>query len=91
MITRTFVDNEGKRHYARAATLEEAIVKRERMKAELDKGRSSSTPFKFWAETALDTYKPNVSDRYLSCMKSRLKNQILPAIGHIPLGKTLPI
>lgn len=92
MVTKTFVDANGKRHYARGKTLEEAIVNRERMKAEYAKhAPSSSMLFKKWTQTALDTYKPNVSPRYLSCMKSRLNAHILPYIGDYAIGKIQPI
>lgn len=89
---KTFTDSSGKRHYAYGNTLEEAIIARERMKKEIEENTpTSSTPFKLWAYTALETYKPNVSARYLYNMKNRLENHILPEIGHVPIGKVSPI
>lgn len=92
LYTKTFVDHNGIRHYARGKTLEEAIVKRERMKAEIEKGRkTSSTPFKVWAETALETCKPDVTEKYRKTIEYRLEKHINPSIGHLPIGTITPV
>ena len=89
-ITKTFTDSAGVRHYVRGKTLEEAIVKREELKRKLSAGetvRSSSMPFKDWTNIALDTYKPNVSPRYMTQIRNRLTKHILPVIGTMPIGR----
>ena len=89
-IRKTFRDQNGVRHYVTGKTLQEAIAKMERLKIQLAEGnasRSSTMPFKQWAEIALDTYKPNVSASYMKQMRSRLNNHILPTIGTMPIGR----
>ena len=89
-FTKTFTDSFGVRHYVRGKTEEEAIIKREDLKRKLKAGetaRSSSMPFKTWAEIALDTYNPNTSAKYMRQMKSRLNKHILPVIGNMPIGR----
>lgn len=89
-ITKTFTDSSGVRHYVRGKTEEEAIIKREDLKRKLEAGetaRSSSMPFKAWAEIALNTYKPNVSPKYKNQMKCRLDKHINPVIGTMPIGR----
>ena len=89
-IRKTFRDRNGVRHYVTGKTLQEAIAKMERLKIQLAEGnasRSSSMPFKQWAEIALDTYKPNVSANYMKQMKCRLNKHILPTIGTMPIGR----
>ena len=89
-IRKSFRDQNGIRHFVTGKTLEEAISKMERMKIQLAEGnaaRSSSIPFRQWAEIALDTYKPNVSANYMKQMKCRLNKHILPTIGTMPIGR----
>lgn len=85
-----FLDSNGTRRYAYGKTEAEVIAKLERLKIKVAAGeaaRSSSMPFKEWAEIALDTYKPNVSAKYLAQMKCRLNKHILPTIGQMPLRR----
>jgi len=89
-IRKSFRDQNGVRHYVYGKTEREAIAKAERLKIQIASGeaaKSSSMPFKQWAEIALDTYKPNVSSGYMKQMKSRLNNHILPTIGTMPIGR----
>lgn len=89
-IQKTFTDSAGVRHYVRGKTLEEAIIKREELKRKIAAGetvRSSSMLFKAWADIALDTYKPNVSPRYMTQIRNRLEKHILPVIGQMPIGR----
>lgn len=91
---KTFTDSSGVRHYVRGKTLEEAIIKREDLKRKLSAGetvRSSSMLFRVWADIALETYKPNVSPKYMTQIRSRLNNHILPYIGQMPIGRITPI
>ena len=93
-ITKTFTDSAGVRHYVRGKTLEEAIIKREELKRKLAAGeavRNSTMLFKAWADIALDTYKPNVSPRYMTQIRNRLDKHILPFIGQMPIGRIEPI
>ena len=93
-ITKTFTDSSGIRHFVRGRTLDEAIIKREELKRKLAAGeavRSSAMLFKAWADTALATYKPNVSPRYMTQIRSRLDKHILPVIGQMPIGRITPL
>lgn len=93
-VTKTFTDSSGIRHYVRGRTLEEAIIKREDLRRKLTAGeaaRSSSMLFKTWADIALDTYKPNVSPRYMTQIRNRLTVHILPVIGQMPIGRITPL
>lgn len=89
-IQKSFRDANGVRHYVTGKTEEEAIIKRENLRRKLAAGetvRSSQMLFHVWADTALDTYKPNVSPKYMSQIRNRLKVHINPVIGQMPLGR----
>lgn len=89
-VKKSFRDADGVRHYVRGKTLEEAIIKREELRKKIAAGetaKNSQMLFRAWADVALDTYKPNVSPKYMTQIRSRLTVHILPVIGHLPLGK----
>jgi len=81
-ITRTVTHN-GKRYYVRGKTLEECLQKRLELKSRLAEGdRIKYTPtVAEWAETALNDFKPNVSEDYRSQMTQRVGKHILSEIG----------
>lgn len=84
---KSFRDAYGIRHFVTGKTEEEAIVKRERLRMRLEAQVQTSVLFAEWSEIALDTYKPNVSDRYKDQMRTRLTNHINPVIGKLPLSR----
>ena len=89
-VTKRFRDNTGKMHWVYGKTEEEAIIKREKLKAALEIGnpvRNSFMLFCKWAEIALETYKPNVGAKYMGQMRNRLKVHINPVIGQMPIGR----
>lgn len=89
-VKKSFRDANGVRHWVTGKTEEEAIIKREELRKKIAAGetvKSSQMLFKVWADFALDTYKPNVSPKYMSQMRNRLKIHINPVIGQIPLGR----
>ena len=91
-IVRTFTDHNGQRHYAYGDTIEEAILNRERLKRKIEEDRHDSTTlFRTWADTALKTYKPNVSPRYEKEIRCRLDKHINASIGHLPVSKVSPL
>lgn len=93
-IKKSFRDANGTRHWVTGKTEEEAIIKREELRKKLAAGetvKNSQMLFKAWAGIALDTYKPNVSPRYMIQIKNRLTVHILPVIGQMPLGRITPL
>ena len=93
-VSKSFTDSSGVRHFVRGKTEEEAIIRREDLRRKLAAGeavRSSSMPFRSWADMALDTYKPNVSPRYMVQIRNRLTKHILPVIGQMPIGRITPL
>lgn len=86
-VKKSFRDAYGIRHYVTGKTEEEAIVKRERLRMKLEAQSHSSVLFADWSEIALDTYKPNVSDKYRNQMRTRLTKHIIPVIGKKPLSR----
>lgn len=87
---KSFRDANGVRHWVTGKTEEEAIIKREELKRKLAEGitvKSSTMLFREWAEVSLNTYKPNVGQKYMSQIRNRLKNHINPVIGQMPLGR----
>ena len=81
-ITRTLTHH-GKRYYVRGKTLEECLQKRLELISRLAEGdRIKYTPtVAEWAETALNDFKPNVSEDYRSQMTQRVGKHILSEIG----------
>ena len=81
-ITRTLT-HRGKRYYVRGKTLEECLQKRLELISRLAEGdRVKYTPtVKEWADTALNDFKPNVSEDYRSQMTQRVRKHILSEIG----------
>lgn len=84
----------GKRYWVRGKTLEEVFEKKAELIAELKNGpiaKGGSTLLKDWYKTALETYKPNVSDRYMDEMLCRIEKHVIPEIGSYPLDKITPL
>ena len=81
-ITRTLTHH-GKRYYVRGKTLEECLQKRIELKSRLAEGdRIKYTPtVAEWTKTALNDFKPNVSEDYRSQMTQRVGKHILSEIG----------
>ena len=93
-IRKSFRDSNGVRHWVRGKTEEEAIIKREQLRQKIqteELSKSSTALFRDWAEIALDTYKADVSDKYMVCIHSRLNRYILPMIGNVPISKVTPL
>lgn len=93
-IKKSFRDAHGIRHYVYGRTEEDAFIKREDLKRKLAKegqARSSSALFREWANTALDTYKADITHKQRINIDSRLKNYINPIIGSMPIGRVTPI
>lgn len=85
-ITRTLTHN-GKRYYIRGRTLEECLQKRLELSQRLEEGdRIKYTPtVAEWAETALNAFKPNVSEDYRQQMIQRVNKHIISEIGDLQL------
>ena len=81
-VTRTLTHN-GKRYYIRGKTLDECLQKRLELAQRLDEGdRIKYTPtVAEWAETALNAFKPNVSEDYRQQMMQRVNKHIISEIG----------
>ena len=91
-VTQSFYFN-GKKYKVYGKTLEEAIEKKIELRHKLENAEifGSYMTVKQWTETALATYKPNVSEDYLSQMELRIKKHILSQIGSMPLKDVQPI
>ena len=85
--------HEGKRIYVYGKTEAEAIEKKIRKQAELEKGklRPSQTTVRDWTRIALETYKPRVSEDGRKLMSYRIEKHILSQIGALPLAKVTPL
>lgn len=91
-VTQSFYFN-GKKYKVYGKTLAEAIEKKIELKHKLETAEifGSSMTVNQWTETALATYKPNVSEDYMSQMQARIKKHILSQIGTLPLKDVQPI
>lgn len=92
-VTKSFTF-EGKRYYIRANTEREANQKLAKKQYELEKGLvtyDGNMSVKQWSESALETYKANLSPRALYDIESRMKKHIYDEIGNIPIGKIKPV
>ncbi len=91
---RTTFTFDGKRYAVRANSEKELIEKKTEKLRDLREGKVVIGPnmtVKTWAEQALATYKPNVSERALDCMKLRMDKHIYSAIGSMPIRSVKPI
>ena len=89
----TFTFN-GKRYVVRANSERELIEKRTEKLRDLREGKVMIGPnmtVKSWAEQALATYKPNVSDRVMESMQLRMNKHIYSAIGNMPIRSVKPM
>lgn len=93
MVTKTFT-YEGRRYYVRGKTEKAAVDKLIAKKMELvneSAAPKNSISVKAWTYKALDLYKINVSDRYLSEMKYRIEKNIFPIIGKTAINEVTAI
>ena len=92
-IRKTFT-HAGKRYTVRGKTEREAVRKMIEKQMELERGDAVSggrMTIDKWYLVAFDTYKPNVSDRYLNDMKKRFAKHALPIIGKEAIIDVQPI
>lgn len=91
---RTTFTFDGKRYEVLADDERELIAKKTEKLRDLREGKVVIGPnmtVKTWAERALVTYKPNVSEGVLDCMKMRINKHIYSAIGSMPIRSVKPI
>lgn len=83
----------GKRYKVYGKTLQEAIEKKLELKRKLEATEitGSTITVKQWTETALATYKPNVSEDYKAQMELRINKHIISQIGSMQLKDVQPI
>lgn len=92
-IRKTFTVD-GVRYYVKARTEEEAIRKMVEKKIAIKNGEltdGGGIPLSQWSEIAFDTYKPDVSERYLHEIKVRFAKHVLSDIGKVPVEKVTPL
>lgn len=91
-VVKTFRHN-GKQYKVYGKTLEEALEKRITLKSRLesDEIKKNTITVENWLETALNAYKPNVSDDYMYQMRGRIGKHILPVIGSVPVQGVTPL
>lgn len=85
---------QGRRYWVYGNSLEDALEKKALLKAKLKEGpiaKGGSILLRDWYRIALETYKPNVSDRYMDEMLCRIEKHIIPEIGAYPLEKITPL
>lgn len=92
-IRKTFTVD-GIRYYIKARTEEEAIRKMVEKKIAIKNGElteGGNMSLAEWSEIAFDTYKPDVSERYLHEIKVRFGKHVLSDIGRVPVEKVTPL
>ena len=92
-ITKTFTFD-GKRYFARGATEEEAIIKREKMRRDLAEGKrlkKNSLTVRKWGDQCVEIYKTNQKDITRRSYESRLRSCVYRYIGDMPLQKVKPM
>lgn len=88
-----YVTHNGKKYKVYGKTLEEAIEKKLLLLRSLEEEdiKKSAVTVRQWTDTALETYKPNVSLDYLSQMQGRIGKHILSAIGDKKIQDVTPL
>lgn len=83
----------GKTHKVYGKTLEEVLEKKVMLLHDLKEKevKKSTVTVRAWTETALETYKPNVSLDYLAQMQGRIGKHILTAIGDKRIQDVTPL
>jgi len=87
--TKSFNDEDGRRHKVYGKTDEDAIIKKLQKQEELKQGKAAFTKeksgilFKTYVKKWQDTYNKNVSQSTRDDIASRLEIHILPYLGHI--------
>lgn len=92
-IRKTFT-HAGKRYTVRGKTEREAVRKMIEKQMKLEKGDAVSggrMPVSKWYKVAFETYKPNVSARYLNDMMKRFEKHAVPVIGKEAVADVQPI
>ena len=85
---------ENKRYFVYGNTKEEVIEKKALKLRNLEQGRvtvSGSMRVADWVERCLNTYKPNVSEEYMSQMKGRIDRHIISEIGNLQIKSVKPL
>lgn len=85
---------EGKRHFVKGKTEQEAVMKMANKLRDLEEGKfilSGNMPLRKWAEICIDTYKTNQSDITQKKYINRMNHCILERIGDIPLKHITPM
>lgn len=91
---RTSFTFDGKRYVVYAESEPELIEKKTNKLRDLQDGKvtiGENMPLKKWAEMALDTYKPGITQRTKDCIKYRWEKHIYPAIGSMPIRSVRPM
>ena len=85
---------EGQRIYVYAKTKQELYRKAAEKKLALERNLvvyDSTMPLSQWAETALATYKADVSEKTFEDIRIRMNKHVLAELGKFPIGKIKPV
>lgn len=85
---------DGIRYYVKARSEEDALRKVIEKKLAIKNGTltdGGNISLEKWSEIAFDTYKPDVSERYMHEMKVRFWKHVISDIGKVPVEKVTPL